>query len=424
MFASLAAAGLLSVSLAAAPLNESNQDIVDTAVAAGSFNTLAAALTEAGLIDALKGDGPFTVFAPTDAAFAALPAGTVETLLLPENRARLTAILTYHVVPGRVGSRKVVDLTGALTLNGQRLGITVDHGTVRIDDATVQTVDIDCTNGVIHVIDKVLLPSADNLVETAVKAGRFGTLVAAVKAAGLVETLVGEGPFTVLAPTDAAFAALPAGTVESLLLPRNRDKLTRILTYHVIPGRVYAADALATLEFTTVESSPVRFATLGERVMVGTAGVVATDIDATNGVIHVIDAVIMPPKGDDMARAVNALIDEAITLGAPMFNNGQPAACAAVYAIAAQGLMTLPGDGLPAAANERMRRALTEADAEHDHRQRAWILRGALDDVRAMPLATMMMPLPAPRMETSSSKTSSCSQETKSSCAASDSHSL
>ena len=134
------------------------QDIVDTAVAAGDFNTLAAALQAAGLVETLKGDGPFTVFAPTDAAFAKLPAGTVEDLLKPANRDKLIAVLTYHVVPGKVKAEQVVDLTSATTVQGSDVDIKVMGGTVHVDKAKVVKTDIMASNGIIHVIDTVLLP--------------------------------------------------------------------------------------------------------------------------------------------------------------------------------------------------------------------------------------------------------------------------
>ncbi len=133
-------------------------DIVDTAVAAGSFKTLATALTSAGLVDTMKGAGPFTVFAPTDEAFAKLPAGTVETLLKPENHDKLRGILTYHVVPGKVSAADVVALTSAKTVNGQSLKIATHHGGVTVDAANVVKTDIVCSNGIIHVIDSVILP--------------------------------------------------------------------------------------------------------------------------------------------------------------------------------------------------------------------------------------------------------------------------
>jgi len=139
--------------------NMSSKDIVDTAVGAGQFNTLAAALGAAGLVETLKGPGPFTVFAPTDAAFAALPAGTVDDLLKPENKAKLASILTYHVVSGKVTSSDVVKLSEADSVGGPKLKITTDGGKVKINDATVTTADIETSNGVIHVIDKVLIPA-------------------------------------------------------------------------------------------------------------------------------------------------------------------------------------------------------------------------------------------------------------------------
>jgi uncharacterized surface protein with fasciclin (FAS1) repeats len=133
-------------------------DIVDTAVGAGSFKTLAAALQAAGLVDTLKGTGPFTVFAPTDEAFAKLPKGTVEDLLKPENKGKLTAILTYHVVPGKVMAADVVKLTSAKTVQGSSAKIAVKDGKVTIDGANVVKTDIATSNGVIHVIDSVILP--------------------------------------------------------------------------------------------------------------------------------------------------------------------------------------------------------------------------------------------------------------------------
>jgi len=134
------------------------KDIVDTAVAAGSFNTLAAALEAADLVDTLKGDGPFTVFAPTDDAFAALPAGTVESLLKPENKDQLVAVLTYHVVPGKVKAKDVVTLDSAATVNGKAVTIEASDAGVTVDGANVVKTDIMTSNGIIHVIDAVILP--------------------------------------------------------------------------------------------------------------------------------------------------------------------------------------------------------------------------------------------------------------------------
>jgi len=270
-------------------------DIIDTAVSAGSFKTLAAALTAADLVGVLKGDGPFTVFAPTDAAFAKLPAGTVETLLMPENRDTLVAILTYHVVAGDVRADQVVKLNGTESLNGQRIDIQVrKQGKVMVDGATVTQTDIVCGNGVIHVIDEVILPTSENIVEVAYEAGAFGTLIAAAKAAGLADTLANGGDFTVFAPTDAAFAKLPAGTLESLLKPQNREQLAAILTYHIVEGRVYSGAALKVRRAETLQGGMVDIRIKHGAAMVNDAKLITTDIDASNGVIHVIDTVLLP----------------------------------------------------------------------------------------------------------------------------------
>lgn len=280
-------------------------DIVDTAVADGRFTTLVAAVQAAELVDTLKGEGPFTVFAPTDDAFAALPEGTLDSLLLPENKQALTDILLYHVVSGKVMATDVVGLTSAPTVLGQDLAISVDMGNVYLNESVqVIITDIETSNGVIHVIDAVLLPASDEtasesntIVDVAVADGRFTTLVAALQAAELVETLSGEGPFTVFAPTDDAFAALPAGTLDSLLLPENKQQLTDILLYHVVSGKVMAADVVGLTSAPTVLGADITITVRDGNVFLNdTVQVIITDIETSNGVIHVIDAVLLPPQ--------------------------------------------------------------------------------------------------------------------------------
>lgn len=271
------------------------KNIVETAVEAGKFKTLATALTAAGLIDAVNGPGPFTVFAPTDDAFAKVPKETLEMLLKPENKEKLKAVLTYHVVPGKVMAKDVVGLKGAKSLNGQRIDVKVDGDKVSVDGANVVATDIACTNGVIHVIDSVILPASDNIPAVATKAGKFSTLLAAAKAAGLVDALSGDKALTVFAPTDEAFGKLPKGTVESLLKPENKDKLKAILLYHVVEGRVYSEDALKAKSAATLQGGKVEITVKDGAAYVNGAKILATDVDAGNGVIHVIDSVILPP---------------------------------------------------------------------------------------------------------------------------------
>ncbi|HEX2659243.1 MAG TPA: fasciclin domain-containing protein, partial [Polyangia bacterium] len=235
-------------------------------------------------------------FAPTDAAFAKLPAGTLDDLLKPANKATLQGILTYHVVAGKVLAADVVKLTKATTVQGADVAITVAGTSVKVNDANVIMTDVLASNGVIHVIDTVLLPpTPKDIVDTAVAAGTFTTLAAALQAADLVTTLKGAGPFTVFAPTDAAFAKLPAGTLDDLLKPANKAKLQAILKYHVVAGKVLAADVVKLTKATTVQGADVAITVSGTTVKVNDANVTATDVQASNGVIHVIDAVLLPP---------------------------------------------------------------------------------------------------------------------------------
>lgn len=266
-------------------------DIVDIAIADGRFNSLVAALRAARLVDTLRGEGPFTVLAPTDDAFAKLPSGTLSSL--QRNIPALTDVLLYHVIPGEATSADVIGLTSATTVQGQPVVITVDGGSVFANDAQVVITDVQAANGVIHVIDTVLVPPTQNIAETLAADGNFSTLLAAVEAAGLAETLSSGGPFTLFAPTDRAFRRLPVGTVPALLgdIPR----LTDILLYHVVSGRVFSGDVAGLSAAPSVQGEDIRIAISGGNVLLNSdATVTDVNILATNGVIHVIDRVILP----------------------------------------------------------------------------------------------------------------------------------
>ena len=279
--------------------------IVDIAAGNPAFSSLVTALSTADLVDPLSGDGPFTVFAPTDDAFAQLDPEVLNDLLTnPESLPALTDILTYHVVPGRLNSGDLgLDLGSILrgeslsgyatTLGGSDLKIDVTPFGLMLDGNTVVTsADIEGSNGVIHVIDSVLLPPAD-IVDTAVDGG-FSTLVAAVQAAGLEDALRGDGPLTVFAPTDDAFAALGEETLNSLLA--DPDTLGDILLYHVVDGNVYASEvAPGEVPMLNGDSATVGTTDTGSLTIEG-ANIIGTDIVTSNGVIHVIDAVILPPS--------------------------------------------------------------------------------------------------------------------------------
>ena len=369
----------LCIIAVASAANAEKKDIVETAVDAGSFSTLATALKATGLVETLQGKGPFTVFAPTDAAFEKLPEGTIETLLKPENKSQLAAILTYHVVPGDVRAKQVASLQGAESVNGQRIDITTDGG-VKVDQANVVKTDIVCSNGVIHVIDEVILPASDSIVATADKAGSFKTLLAAAKAAGLVGTLANDGPFTVFAPTDEAFAKLPEGTLASLLKPENKNKLATILKYHVASGRVYSDDVVAAGEADTLQGGTLIVSVSGGTARINNAELVATDIDASNGVIHVIDQVLLPPEKSISAKEARQMIRQAVAKGVPLFNAGHAEACSKIYMSTMREMLEY-GDQMPAEIVDRMEQVVSHAEHTSCAVKRSWALRHGLDHV-------------------------------------------
>jgi uncharacterized surface protein with fasciclin (FAS1) repeats len=353
------------------------KDIVDTAVSAGNFDTLVAAVKAAGLAETLKQPGPFTVFAPTDDAFKQLPPKTLKSLLKPTKKDQLGAVLTYHVVPGRVTAREAFGLDNASTVNGQRLDISRQDGRLVIGGATVVATDVNCTNGVIHVIDQVLLPESKRIPAVAKKAGQFNTLLTAVSAAGLGKVLDGAGPFTVFAPTDDAFEALPKGTVETLLKPENKEKLVDILKYHVVSGRVYSDEAAQAGQAATLLGNVVETSVTADGLRINDSLVVNGDLETANGVIHVIDAVLLPqPMGALQARRT---IEDAIRRGVPVFNRGDHAQCAEIYTTACQAIVSSASDEVPQSAIKALKTGLDRAKDLKDGRSRAWALRGGMD---------------------------------------------
>jgi len=277
--------------------------VVDIVVNSADHDTLEAAVVAAELADDLSGPGPFTVFAPTDAAFAALPAGTIEALLA-DPTGTLAQILLYHVVGAQALSTDLSDGQSITTLQGEEVTVTIGMNGVMINNATVVVADITATNGVVHVIDAVLLPPAPQpatVVDVIVNSDVHNTLEAAVVAAGLVETLSGTGPFTVFAPTDAAFAALPAGTVETLL-EDPAGTLTQILLYHVVGAQALSTDLTNGQTVETLQGQTVTVTINADGVFINNAQVTVADIVTDNGVIHVIDAVLVPQQPNSVER--------------------------------------------------------------------------------------------------------------------------
>lgn len=283
----------------------SGNTIYDIAKANGNFTQLVGAVEAAGLKSTLESDGPFTVFAPTDAAFAALAASGID----PE--ATLPNILLYHVVPG---SLKAADVLAAGTLktafDGKPFDVAVKGGDAVIttpDGVTAKIImtDIEASNGIIHVIDAVIPPPVNALdlsplgdptktiAEIAVANGNFDTLVAALDAAGLVGVFASPGDYTVFAPTDAAFAALGEETINALLADPKGD-LTKILTYHVVGDSLSINQVATSSRIPTLNGANLPVSFNGGQVNVGGANIVLFNIQASNGVIHVIDAVMVP----------------------------------------------------------------------------------------------------------------------------------
>ena len=276
--------------------------VVDIIVNSEVHTTLETAVDAAGLVETLSGDGPFTVFAPTDDAFAGLPEGTLDAVLADIDL--LTAILTYHVAGTTALSTDLMDGMAVTTLNGADVTVTINADGVFINDAQVTVADIIADNGVVHVIDAVLLPPApptNTVVDIIVNSENHNTLETAVIAAGLVETLSGDGPFTVFAPTDDAFAGLPDGTLDAVLA--DIDLLTAILTYHVAGTTALSTDLMDGMAVTTLNGADVTVTINADGVFINDAQVTVADLVADNGVVHVIDAVLLPPTPDAVEEA-------------------------------------------------------------------------------------------------------------------------
>lgn len=271
-------------------------NIVEVAAANGNFTILGAALQATGLDVALDGSQTserFTVFAPTDAAFAALPAGATVPELL-NDLPRLADILLYHVAPGGLLSGSVIGSPTIQTLNGQRLDVSTSGGNFFLDQSQLVITDILTTNGVIHVIDRVLIPNEASIVEVAAGAPDAVYLSHILAFLPTLEQTLGTDQFTVFAPTNAAFQQFPATTLRSLVSPSGLPTLEGILLVHAVPGRFYADELLGLGQVTSVGGKVLQVQQVGANVVVDTANVVVADIDVGNGNIHFIDMVLMP----------------------------------------------------------------------------------------------------------------------------------
>ena len=277
-------------------------DIVERAILTAQTQTLVAAVAAGDLVTTLKGAGPFTVFAPINAAFEALGTDQLDVLLAPENQALLQKVLTYHVISGDVRAADLVDGGSATTVEGSEVMFDLSGPTPMVNGANIIATDIVTENGVIHLIDGVLTENAD-IVDVATLNG-FTTLTAAVGAADLVGPLRGDGPFTVFAPTNAAFDALGADVIAALLEAGNVDLLSGILGFHVVPGvAAFSGDLTDGQMVTTLAGEQLTIGVGGGGVTVNGVSVVLADVPASNGVVHVIDGVLVPSV-DIVERAI------------------------------------------------------------------------------------------------------------------------
>ena len=274
-----------------------NGTVVDIIVNSENHNTLETAVIQANLAATLSGDGPFTVFAPTDAAFAALPDGVLDDVLADNDV--LTAILFHHVHSGNALSTDLSDGMEVPTLNDDILTISIDGEIVMIDMATVTVADIIASNGVVHVIDMVLLPANnDQTVMSIIANSPVHTILEeAVLAAELDGTLSGDGPFTVFAPSDDAFDGLPAGALDLILA--NTEQLTDLLLNHVHSGNVLSTDLSDGMMVPTLNETELTVSIDGMTVMIDLATVTQANLTASNGVVHVIDKVLLPDFGQE-----------------------------------------------------------------------------------------------------------------------------
>jgi len=273
--------------------------IVET-VGSGEYNTSAQTFAAAGMVDMLAGDGPFTVFVVRDDAAGSMP---FEQFAQGGTAFELDGLASYHVIEGRFAVSDLMGEPTMETVGGQRLAFSHWNGEVEISgcgnadfgvaSARIVQGDVHCSNGVVHVIDQVLFPSFDSLATQVEETGSFNTLVGAAQAAGVFDMLESDGPFTIFAPTDKAFAAFDPSAVSYFMAPENRAELVRLLQHHVISGRYYG-DTMHHQPLQTLGGDTIEVKWQSGAAYIGNAEVIASDFQATNGVLHVVDAVLMP----------------------------------------------------------------------------------------------------------------------------------
>jgi len=364
-----------------------------------STNSLAAVATKANLttlLDLVKAaelelpkDAKLTIFAPTNEAFAKLPREQVEFLTSAKGKPVLQAILKHHVVAQSLESSALLDRRRLKALSGQSL--EVDPSALTVDGARLVATDVAFDGGLVHVIDGVMLPELRSIEEIVAQDERFATLRAAIDAAGLGAQLGAEnpGPWTVLAPSNDAFAKIPADALKSLLA--DRPALTAVLAAHVLPTAIRRDEMLAQGSARTLMGDgTVAFALASGAITVDGARIEVADIEAANGIIHIIDRVLparsaatatapAAPASPQRAERAAAVLELAIERGVPRFNAGDTASCAALYELAIASVVLLGEDAVSADAMAELAKALEQGASHEDASERAWIYRRAMD---------------------------------------------
>jgi len=287
---------LMAVTPAPAP-GPKGQNIVQLAQSVPDLSTLVTALTAGGLTNTLSGTGPFTVFAPTNEAFAKIETKALNALL--KNKAQLDQVLEYHVLAANLSMTELMSTKVVKTIEGENVGVSDSRG-IKVNNAQVVKSNVEASNGQVHIIDTVLMPPSlpplpikADIVQVAQRTPDLSTLVAALTAGKLVGTLEGNGPFTVFAPTNEAFAKIPKDTLTKLLA--DQKLLDQLLEYHVLSGDFSMRDLESTKLVSTLEKEEVIVRSMSGTIMVNNANVVTADVEATNGVVHVVDKVLVPP---------------------------------------------------------------------------------------------------------------------------------
>jgi uncharacterized surface protein with fasciclin (FAS1) repeats len=363
---------------------------------AGSLASVATKANLTTLLDLVKAagiefpkDAKLTIFAPTNDAFAKLPPEQVEFLTSAKGKSTLQAILKHHVVAQSLESSALLDRRRLTALSGQSLEI--DPATLAVDGARLVATDVAFDGGLVHVIDGVMLPELRSIEEIVSQDERFSTLRAAIDAAGLGPQLGAQnpGPWTLLAPSNKAFAAIPADALQALL--QDRPALTAVLAAHVLPTAIRRDEMLAQGSARTLlGDGTVAFALEAGAITVAGARIEVADIEAANGIIHVIDRVL-PAHSSAPATASTAsasplraqraaaILELAIERGVPRFNAGDTSSCAALYELAIASVVLLGDDAISPDANADLATALEQGAANQDASERAWIYRRAMD---------------------------------------------